>query len=166
MKLPRRCVTHCGSSSLPLYPSISKEIWAEDRQSLREESYQIWSLPSISLAPTPRRVPAIPFSSLAEGPRRVLPPAESLTNVALKCNEVWNGSCGDYDPRTAAVTAVISLSLTITMSCEGRETETDGAMGWRAVIQQSVRGKQTSNAFVDGFEFTVSDRERILMIYV
>lgn len=49
---------------------------------------------------------------------RVLPPAESLTNVALKCNEVWNGSCGYNYPRTGPVTGMISLSLAIRIGCE------------------------------------------------
>lgn len=49
---------------------------------------------------------------------RVLPPAKSLTNVALKCNEVWNGSCGYNYPRTWAVSGMISLSLAIRISYE------------------------------------------------
>lgn len=48
---------------------------------------------------------------------RVLPLAQSLTNVALKCNEVWNGSCGYNYPRTGPVTGMISLSLAIRIGC-------------------------------------------------
>lgn len=47
---------------------------------------------------------------------RVLPLAKSLTNVALKCNEVWNGSCGYNYLRTWAVSGMISLSLAIRIS--------------------------------------------------
>lgn len=112
MKLPQRCVTHCDAPSLPFYPSISgkSHSWKSD---CHLEPTQIWSLPAVSLFSFPRSPPAGFFHPSRWEAFRVLPPAESLTNVALKCNEVWNGSCGNNYPRTGAVTALISLSLAI-----------------------------------------------------
>lgn len=83
---------------------------------------------------------------------RVLPMAESLTNVALKCNEVWNGSCGYNYPRTGAVTGMISLSLAIRMGCERVGVGEMERLGDRLRSHRvmSVCRQQTSGAFMDG----------------
>lgn len=87
---------------------------------------------------------------------RVLPLAESLTNVALKCNEVWNGSCGYNYPRTGPVTGMISLSLAIRIGCEkesarGRVMVRFGDRQWsHRVIWVCGGSKQVVHSWRDG----------------
>lgn len=156
MKLPRRCVTHCDSLSPFLYPSISRrEWWVEDWLSLHSESNQIWSLSSSSLFSSPSLCSCRLFFPSRWEAFRVLPLAESLTNVALKCNEVWNGSCGYNYRRTGAVTGMISLSLAIRIGCERGERKREREMERLGDRQRSHRVMsvwrlQTSGAFMEG----------------
>lgn len=103
---------------------------------------------------------------------RVLPLAESLTNVALKCNEVWNGSCGYNYPRTGAVTAMISLSLAIRISYgrgRTRGREWDVEIGWQAAIPRSYMSlwrqgrKQVAPSWEDGGFFSATELYLLLL---
>lgn len=78
---------------------------------------------------------------------KTLPLAESLTNVALKCNEVWNGSCGYNYPPTGPVTGMISLSLAIRMGSQKQSApgESDGEIWWQAAIPQSSERVEAAN---------------------
>lgn len=167
MKLPRRCVTHCDSSSSSLYPSISRR-----KVRWRTDSHSTWNLTKYGVCPLSLSFPLPP--SLATGfyffsrweAFRVLPLAESLTNVALKCNEVWNGSCGYNYPRTGAVTGMISLSLAIRISYEwgrARRRGRDGEIGWQAVMPRSYmtvwrqESKQEVSSWKEGGLFSATE---------
>lgn len=89
----------------------------------------------------------------------MLPLAESLTNVALKCNEVWNGSCGYNYPRTGPVTGMISLSLAIRIGCVnesawGRMTVRSGDRQWsQRIIWVCGGSKQVVHSWRDSVLF-------------
>lgn len=132
MKLPRRCVTHCDSKSPSVYPHIS----------LKKKRMMGGGLIVSPLGITPNMESVLYFPLFLSlslfltafllsrwEAFRVLPLAESLTNVALKCNEVWNGSCGYNYPRTGAVTGMISLSLAIRIGYKRGRTR--GRKRWR-----------------------------------
>lgn len=102
-------------------------------------------------------LPAFFFLSFRWEAFRVLPLAESLTNVALKCNEVWNGSCGYNYPRTGAVTGMISLSLAIRIGNEWeRARKRERWRDWVTVSDPAElymcveAGKQTRGVFMEG----------------
>lgn len=162
MKLPWRCVTHCDSSSPLLYPSISRKkvkggglIVTPLGIKPNTESVLYFSL----FLALPLRSHFFSFSSRWEA-FRVLPLAKSLTNVALKCNEVWNGSCGYNYPRTGAVTGMISLSLAIRIGCErgsarGRAMERLGDRQWsHRAIWMCGGSKQVVNSWKDSCSFS------------
>lgn len=153
-------MTHCDSSSPFLHPSISGKKW------------WVGGLIVFPLGINPNMVSlsSIPlffsvflcscclffFLSSRWEAFRVLPLAESLTNVALKCNEVWNGSCGYNYPRTGPVTGMISLSLAIRIGCVnesawGRMMVRSGDRQWsQRIIWVCGVSKQVVHSWRDG----------------
>lgn len=158
MKLPRRCVTHCDSSS-SLYPSISSknDDWVEDRVTLLGIKPKIESVLYFPLFLSPLCSCRLFFfsSRLAERP--------------LECSLwpshwqmlLWNVMKFEMG---AAVTIILGQGLSLAwyhylwqLESATRERERaggrDGAIGCQAVILQSYErveaGKQTSGAFME-----------------